>query len=284
MEAERTGTLRRRLALWRLYATMDLLWLVRDTKTILAFGVSDLIVSAASVAGLLLLAARFGHIGHWSTAQLAFMLGYAQLVAGLPNVLFNCNVSFISRRVGRGQLDHTLVQPLPLWLSLLTEGFSPFSTAMQPLARLALIAWTLPRLGVSITPGWLAGCTLYLLRSATVALSFAYLIGSLAFWAPRGAEEINSESWKLVEVLTPLPLDGAGALLTGGLLTVLPTGLIAWYPSRALLGLDARALSTYVTPLAALGLALVTLLVFRKGLRHYARTGSQRYLALGHRR
>lgn len=89
MAAERTGTLRRLLALWRLYATMDLLWLVRDTKTILAFGVSDLIVSAASVAGLLLLAARFGHIGHWSTAQLAFMLGYAQLVAGLPNVLFN---------------------------------------------------------------------------------------------------------------------------------------------------------------------------------------------------
>lgn len=285
MAAERRGgAARRLLALWRLYGTMDLLWMVRDMKTILAFAFSDLIFSIGSVAGMLLLAIRFGHVGRWSTGQLAFMLGYAQLVTGLPNVFFNYNVSFISRRLGRGQLDHTLVQPLPLWMALLTEGFSPFSAAMQPAAGLALLAWTLPRTGVAVTPGWVGLLALNLAASMVVTLAFAYTVGSLAFWAPRGAEEINSQSWKLVASLTPLPLDGAGALLTGGLLTALPTGLIAWYPSRALLGLDAGRWDTLVTPAAAVCFTGITLLAFTRGLRHYVRTGSQRYLAFGHRR
>jgi ABC-2 type transport system permease protein len=276
--------MRRLLALWRLYGRMDLLWMARDTKMILAFSLSDLIFSVGSVAGMLLLAIRFGHVGRWSTGQLAFMLGYAQLVTGLPNVFFNYNVSYISRRLGRGQLDHTLVQPLPLWMALLTEGFSPFSAAMQPAAGLALLAWTLPRVGVVITPGWIGLLALNLTASMVVTLAFAYIVGSLAFWAPRGAEEINNQSWKLVATLMPLPLDGAGAFLTGGLLTAVPTGLIAWYPSRALLGLDDGRWHTLVTPLAAVLFTLVTLLVFMRGLHHYVRTGSQRYLSFGHRR
>ena len=285
MAAERSSAaLRRLFALWRLYGSMDLLWMARDLRTVLAFTLSDLIFSVGSVAGMLLLAIRFGHVGRWSTDQLAFMLGYAQLVTGLPNVFFNYNVSFISRRLGRGQLDHTLVQPLPLWMALLTEGFSPFSAAMQPVAGLALLAWTLPRTGVAVSPGWLGLLALNLAASMVVTLAFTYIIGSLAFWAPRGAEEINSQSWSLVAALMPLPLDGTGAFLTAGLLTLLPTGLIAWYPSRALLGLDTGSLHVLVTPAAAVCFTAITLLVFTQGLRHYVRTGSQRYLSFGHRR
>jgi viologen exporter family transport system permease protein len=285
MAAERAaGALRRLLALWRLYGSMDLLWMARDLRTVLAFTLSDLIFSVGSVAGMLLLAIRFGHVGRWSTDQLAFMLGYAQLVTGLPNVFFNYNVSFISRRLGRGQLDHTLVQPLPLWMALLTEGFSPFSAAMQPAAGLALLAWTLPRAGVVVSPGWLGLLALNLAASMVVTLAFTYIIGSLAFWAPRGAEEINSQSWSLVAALMPLPLDGAGAFLTAGLLTLLPTGLIAWYPCRTLLRLDTGGLDVLVTPAAAVCCTIIALLVFTQGLRHYVRTGSQRYLSFGHRR
>ena len=51
------------------------------------------------------------------------------------NMFFGYNVLTISRRLGRGQLDHTLVQPQPIWLSLLTEGFMPFSGSPVLLAR-----------------------------------------------------------------------------------------------------------------------------------------------------
>ena len=70
-------------------------------------------------------------------------------------------------------------------------------------------------------------------------LSFAYLWGSLAFIAPRGAEEINSTTMRLLEQLKPFPLDGVGGRALGRLLlSVVPAGFLAWLPSRVLLGLD----------------------------------------------
>jgi pyruvate/2-oxoglutarate/acetoin dehydrogenase E1 component len=39
----------------------------------------------------------------------------------------------------------------------------------------------------------------------------------------------------------------------------------------------------WATPLAALAFVGLAMLAFNQGLRHYGRTGSQRYLGWGHR-
>ncbi len=75
-----------------------------------------------------------------------------------------------------------------------------------------------------------------------------------------------------------------GAGLTATLLTAVPAGFLAWYPSRALLGIDGAGYAILVTPLAAVVAVLLATWVFRRGLRQYGRTGSQRYLSFGHRR
>jgi ABC-2 type transport system permease protein len=169
-------------------------------------------------------------------------------------------------------------------MSLLTEGFAPFSGAMQVAPALALLGWAMPRVGIVVTPGWLMLLALSVLSSAIILLAYTYVVGSLAFWAPRAAEEINSQSWQLIAGLKQFPLDGAGPLLTGGLLTAVPVGFVAWFPCRALLGLGMPAYTIAITPLAAGVATVVATGVFRKGLRAYGRTGSQRYLSFGHRR
>jgi len=69
------------------------------------------------------------------------------------------------------------------------------------------------------------------------------------------------------------------------LLTIVPAGLIAWYPSRALLGLaPVSALDAAVLPLVAILFAAFALWIFTRGLHQYGRTGSSRYLDYGHRR
>lgn len=285
MAAEtRAPTIRRVFQLWRLYASMDLMWMMRDLTSLLTFTLTDAIVGSASVTGTWLLAERFHGIGRWTTPQILFMLGYGLVVAGLPDIFFNYNVAYISRRVGRGQLDHTLLQPLPLWMALLTEGFSPFSAAMGLVPGLVLLVWAITNVGPVLTPGWLALLALNLTASAIVALAFTFLWGSLAFWAPRAAEEISSASWQLLNQLKPFPLDGMGPALLGGLLTVVPIGLLAWYPTRALLGIDRTGYGMFVTPVAAVVFVALAVGVFRRGLQEYGRTGSQRYLSLGHRR
>ncbi len=278
-----SSNLRRILRLWKMYAVLDFTFLMADLKLALTWYISDGIVNLASVTATLLLADRFAGIGAWGRYEVVFMLGYATVVSGLMNMLFGYNVLTISRRLGRGQLDHTLIQPQPIWLSLLTEGFMPFSGSPMLLPGIALLVWSAGKLSLAIAPGWLALLALNLLASSVIVLAFSFLWGSLAFWAPRAAEEISSSSLHLLYQLKAFPLDGIGPLLLSGMLTILPVGFVAWYPCRALLGLDPSGWSRWATPLAALIFAIVTSWIFRKGMRYYGRTGSQRYSSLGHR-
>jgi ABC-2 type transport system permease protein len=277
------STVMRLLRLWRFYATMDLLWMMRDLPTLLMFFLSDAIIGVATVTGTFLLAERFGGIGRWTQPQIIFLLGYALLVGGLPDIFFNYNVAFISRRIGRGQLDHTLVQPQPIWMALLTEGFSPFSAAMTLVPGCVVLGWAIVTLRIAPTPAWLGLLLLNLAASMAIGLAYAVLWGSLAFWAPRAAEEINSSTSQLMTQLAPFPLDAVAPVMLGALLSVVPAGLLAWLPARALLGIQSGGFSPFLTPIAAVILCALAAWVFRKGLDHYARTGSQRYLSLGHR-
>lgn len=280
----RFAALGRLLVLWRLYAGMDLLWLLRDAKTALTGIVSDVVLSLGRVAATWLLAERFAGIGHWSREQVLFMLGYGITVNGLLVTFCNYNISHISRRLGRGQMDHTLIQPQPLWMALLTEGFAPCSGSGVLAPGLVLLVRAMLRLDLALTPGWLALVAVNLVASVAVAMAFSFLWGSLAFWAPRAAEEISSSALDLLVGLKMFPLDGLAPGLLGGLLTFLPVGFVAWYPSRCLVGLDPRPWAPGLTPLAALLLSALAAWVFLRGMRHLGRIGSQRYSAFGHRR
>ena len=114
--------------LWKLYARMDLNWLLQDKATVLLVVITETLSNLSGMAGVLLLAVRFGGVGGLTADEILFMLGFFELADGLGWMLFgNYNVIHISRRIGRGQVDHMLIQPRPLWMQLLTEGFMPFS-------------------------------------------------------------------------------------------------------------------------------------------------------------
>ena len=93
---------------WRVQAYLDFMWMTRDFKFFLINVVSDLVLSLSGVMAVFFLAERFAGIGAWSRDQILFMLGYAALVQGLLEMFFRYNVLAVSRRIGRGQLDHTL--------------------------------------------------------------------------------------------------------------------------------------------------------------------------------
>ena len=275
------AVLRTLAARWRVQAHLDFMWMTKDLRFFLINVVADVILNLAGVTAVFLLAERFGGIGHWSRDQVIFMLGYAALVRGFLDVGFSYNVLHISRRIGRGQLDHLLVQPQPLWMGLLTEGFMPFSGCWSLLTGIGITAWAIAQLGTGFPVQWWLWFAANLLASCTVALAFSFLWGALAFWAPLAAEEISSRAVNFLYQLKAFPLDGLSGVVLTGMLSVLPVGFVAWYPCRQLLGIAAPQL--WHTPLVALLLTLAAVNVFKKGMEHYAETGSQRYIAWGHR-
>lgn len=269
--------------MWRAQAHLDFMFMTRDVKFFLLNICSDLITNLAGVTAVFLLAERFDGIGIWTDGQILFLLGYGTLVGGVMEMFFGYNVLNISRRLGRGQLDHTLIQPRPIWMALLTEGFMPFSGSWTLLMGIGIIAWSLPALGLTLSPFWCLAFGLNLLSSCSVVLAFSFAWGSFAFRAPVATEEISNWATRFMTQLKAFPLDGVGTALTYGLLSVLPVGLVSWYPCRFLLGIEGGTAGLWHTPMAAFVLVLFAVWVFKKGMAYYVKTGAQRYLPWGHR-
>jgi ABC-2 type transport system permease protein len=274
---------RRVFALWAVATRMDLLWLANPGSA-LTWYLSEVLASIAVVTSTFLISARFDGIARWSKPQVIFLLGFAVLVRGAVEMAFGMNIAFISRRIGRGQLDHMLLVPQPLWVTLLTDGFAPVSGGGLLLTGAAVVGWAVNALHLAVSFAWLATLVLQLAAAVAIVMGFTFVWGSFAFWAPRAAEELNSESTLLLRTLAPFPLDGMSTPLIVSLLSVVPAGFLAWLPSRALLGLSSAGTSLLWTPLAAAVFLLLAISIFRRGLRHYRATGSARYLAHGHRR
>jgi ABC-2 type transport system permease protein len=264
-------------------ARLNAIRILRTREQAILFTATDFIWHSGALLAPVLVAVRFGHIGSWPVDAVVFMLAYGAAVSSLLDALGDAPW-VLSQRIGRGQLDHYLVQPQPLWRTLLTDSFTPFDFWPVLALGLSLMAWSTARLHVAVSPGWLGLLAVNLLASIGVKTAFLYAWGSLAFWAPRGAEEISHAAASVIDEVS-FPLDTVPRPLQVALVSVVPSGLLSWLPARALLHIaGAGAVDAWLTPLAAIVLGAVALLLFRLGLRNYRRTGSRRYMDFGHRR
>ena len=278
------GRIRQIFRLYAASAKLDWLLLSRDVRTGLIYIFSDWISAVSSVLGIALLAVRFEGIGQLNADEILWMLGFFTLADGFTTMMLgSCNWLWISRVVGRGQVDHMLIQPVPLWMQILTGGFLPFTGSSCFWTGVALTAVATARLGIAVTPGWLLLLALYTLCRMAVATGCSYLAGTAAFYRPAACEGLSTVVLDAMNAAGKYPLAALPVWMQALFLTALPVGMMAWLPSLLLLGrIDAPA--AYVWPVA-MGAALLSAsgLLFRKGLKHYARNGCPRYKAMGFR-
>ncbi len=273
------------LRLLGLYAKMDLAMLLRDTKFALLNIFADTISNVSALTGMFLVAWKFDGIGGMSKYEVLFMLSYVSIITGVYQTFCSGNnVGHISRRIGRGQFEHMLIQPLPFKAQLLTEGFLPFTGSSNLIAGLILIGIAIHNLGITITWWWILSLIANILITITIVLSQSYLFSSAAFYAPVSAEEISSYIIDLNNNLSQYPLSGMPKSIQLPLLCILPAGLIGWFPSLSLLGKPPLNLPTFFPVVIAIIIFLSARILFKKGFKHYVKTGSNRYLPYGHRR
>jgi len=265
---------------------MDLLWFLRDTKYCLLQIFADIISAISTIMGILLLSERLGGIGGISRMEILFMLGYGVAVEGLFIVMFvNGNIGQISRIIGRGQLDHNILQPVPLWTQLLTQGFAPFSGNGQLLCGIGLLWFASRQLQIIISFPAVGILVISLCCSCIIMTSVIWLISCLAFYAPAATEEIAEQALHLFSSTKSYPLGTLSFYWQAILCLVIPLGLTAWFPSRFLLNKPIYSLSAgfLLLALAALIFLLLFIISFRRGLNYYAKHGSPRYTGFGHR-
>ncbi len=276
--------IKRILKLLAISAKMDLVWLLRDTKYALTGIASDMISNLSTVSAVYLIALRFNGIGGLNTDEILFMMSYSTITTGLFIMFGSGNNIHISRIIGRGQLEHLFMQPLSLKMQLFTNGFCPFTGGGNFLVGCIMLIISVRRLSLSITLGWLLSLIIYILATMTIIVARSYLVSTAAFYAPVAAEEISMTAIDGTWLLSTFPLSGMPAFLQVSLLTILPEGLMAWFPSLCLLGKTPLHFSKYYPLAFALILSLITSYIFRKGMNYYVKKGSNRYVPYGFRR
>lgn len=271
--------------LYGLYGKMDLVWFLRDTKYCLIYMISDLICTLSSIAGIFLLSENFGGFGGMNRQEVLFMLSYATVVNGIYMMFFmGNNTAMVSRIIGRGQLDHSMIQPVPIWLQLLAQGFSPVSAHSTFVWGIGMVVYSVCHLPIAITPGWCVMLAVNAVSSCLIILSAMYLLSCLAFYAPAAAEEIAQSGLDLFSINT-YPLGTLGKRARNLFCLFIPIGLTAWLPSQSLLsyGYGRFLPELFAAPAMAAVLLLLTIYFFQKGMKYYATNGSPRYSGFGHR-
>ena len=273
------------LRLYALYGKMDLAWFLRDTKFAILGIFADIIANFSAIGSIFLLAWKFDGVGGMSKYEVLFMLGYTTLVTGIFTTLCaNGNTGHISRRIGRGQMDHMMIQPLPLPVQLLVDGFIPFTGSSNLWSGLLVIAVSVHMIGITLPWWWIFSLIANLFITITIILSQSYIYSTAAFYAPAAAEEIASTVIDLQGNLSQYPLSGMPLKLQISLIAVFPAGLLGWFPTLVLLGRAPLNLPSVFPALMAVVLFITAQFVFRKGLKHYVKSGSNRYLSRGFRR
>ena len=277
------GKIKRLFQLWFLYAKMDLAWLLRDTTFAVLAVFTDAISNVSAVTGIFLLAWRFDGLGGMGRYEVLFMLAYGTLITGIYQCFFNFNVSHISRRIGRGQLEHMFIQPIPLPLQLATEGFIPFTGGGNLISGAIIMVLAVNGLEIALPWWWILSLAGNLLITLAILLAASFFASSLAFYAPVQAEEISSYVFGGLGHIGNFPLSGMPPPLQLSLISIIPAGLMAWFPTLALLGRPPFDLPAWYPLAFALFLWLIAAYFFRKGLKYYVEKGINRYVRWGHR-
>lgn len=277
--------IKRILRLYALYAKMDLAWLLRDrTFAVLAI-LADVTSNLSAVTGVFLLAWRFDGIGGMSKYEVLFMLAYTTIITGIFQTFCSgCNVGHISRVIGRGQLEHMFIQPMPLPMQLVTSGFIPFSGSSNLISGAVIMIIAAVNLGIVLPWWWILSLAGNLFVTMALILGQSYLASGLTFYAPVQAEEISSYVIDSFGYISTFPLSGMPLYLQLPLVTIIPTGLLAWFPTLALFGKAPLNIPQWYPLLFAALLWAAAVYFFRKGLKYYVKKGINRYHSMGHRR
>jgi len=238
--------------------------------------VGHFVTSVVEAVGIWALFERFGMLGQWSLAEVAFLYGIVNVAFPMSEALARGFDVFGAQFVKTGDFDRLLLRPRSTVLQLAGHDFQ-----LQRVGRLAqgliVLGWAIATLDLDWNPARVM-LLLYTVLSAVVFFYALFIFqATLSFWTIDSLEIMNTLTYGGVETAQyPLAIYRPG--FRRFFTFVVPLGCISYFPAVALLGIDdplgtPRALQV-AAPLAGYVFFGVSLLAWRAGIRHYTSTGS----------
>jgi len=238
--------------------------------------VGSFLTSGIEILGIWALFDRFKSLGGWRLEEVALFYGLVNVAFAVAEAVARGFDTF-PELVKSGDFDRLLLRPR--------------STAMQVAARelqlmrlgrfaqgLIVLLWATTALDVDWT---LARASLVVLTIAGGGCLFGGLFvlqATLAFWTTEGLEVMNSFTYGGTET-GQYPLSIYRPWFRRFFTFVVPLACVTYFPALAILGRDDPMVGSpvwfqWLAPLIGLAFLLVSLQVWKLGVRHYASTGS----------
>jgi ABC-2 type transport system permease protein len=232
---------------------------------------------AGFFASLALILQRFGDLGGWQIGEIAFLFGILEISFGIMDMIFaGFDPASFGRRVRRGTFDQLLLRPVNITLQVLGDDFI--------LRRLGRITQGVVIFAIALNLTdiqWTLGKALYLPLVVLGIVTFfggLFIIGStITFWTVESIEVMNVFTYGSSELIS-YPMHIYPDWLRSFFTFILPAALLNYYPALYFLDkpdpLGMPIFLRFLSPLAGLLVLLVSLLLWRFGIRHYQSTGT----------
>lgn len=255
----------RYLRLMAIFARSELQFAMEYRFNLLLEIMQIVVVSATSIAAVLVLFAYTDVMNGWTLPQMVVLLGVYYVVQGVEELVFQPSFQRFMEHVRLGTLDFTLLKPAS---GQFLVSFRHFQTVqvIQIAVGLAIVGVGLSRLGEQLTLP--AGFAFVVTALAGFVLIYALLLSlvTLCFWFVR-VDNILAIFWAFLDA-GRFPVDIYPGWLRFTLSTVVPIGIAVTVPAQAVAGrLDAAGVATIAG--GAVLAWLFSAWFWKQGLRRY---------------
>ncbi len=241
----------------------------------LIHSLSHFLVTGIEFLGLAALFQRFGKISGWTLPEVGLFYAMISIAFAISEAVPR-GFDILGRLIRNGDFDRLLLRPRLVAFQVLAQELQLMRIGRLTQAVLILlwsahaldITWTAPRLILLV----------WAMAGGVCLFSGLFILeGTMCFWTIESIEIVNCFTYGGVEA-GQFPMSIYKRWFRHVFTFLIPLATINYFPAHAILGrsdpLGSTALMQWLSPLAGVVFLIISLQVWRIGVRHYASTGS----------
>jgi ABC-2 type transport system permease protein len=235
----------------------------------------QMLFTAIDFVGMWALFRRFGSLRGWRLAEVALIYGLVRTAFPIAEA-FGRGFDVFALQVKSGDFDRLLLRPRSAALQVAGKEVTLFRVGRLAQGLIVLI-WAASASNVEWTVGRVSLVAFTILGGACLFFGLLVLQATLAFWTTETLEIMNTVTYGGTET-GQYPLSIYAPWFRKFFTFVVPLGCVTYFPALAILGRPDRGLGSprwfqCSAPLIGVLFLLISLRVWKFGVRHYRSTG-----------
>lgn len=231
--------------------------------------------TAVEFLAILVLFDRFSALGPWTLPEVAFLYGLVNIAFAIADAAAFGFDKF-GDMVKSGDFDRLLLRPRSTALQLAGQELT-LRRVGRMAQGLAVLLWASAALDFGWTPDKVALLRGAIAGGAALFVGLVVLQATTAFWTTESLEIFNALTYGGVQA-SHFPLAIYRPWIQNFFMYVVPPATVSYLPSLAIIGrpdpLGSTLAVQYLSPIVGVVFLVISLQVWKLGVRHYQSTGS----------